>query len=69
MTRYVVDCRQMPSTVGCTLRLSADSPDELLEAAAKHAVQVHEHEDTPELRAELSNGISSVRSEPVTATH
>jgi predicted small metal-binding protein len=33
--------------------LSADSEKELLEAAVQHAVQVHAHQDTPELRAQL----------------
>ena len=31
-----------PSESQCTVAISADSEDELLEAAAQHAVQVHE---------------------------
>jgi predicted small metal-binding protein len=34
--------------------ISADSNDELVEAAAQHAVQVHGHSDSPELRQQLS---------------
>ena len=34
-------------------RLAADSDDELLDAAVQHAVAVHGHRDTPELRAQL----------------
>jgi predicted small metal-binding protein len=50
MTRLYVDCREMPSEAGCTLAISADSREELLEAAAAHAVAVHGHTDGPELR-------------------
>jgi predicted small metal-binding protein len=37
--------------------ISADSREELLEAAVQHATSVHEHVDTPELREELLKGI------------
>jgi predicted small metal-binding protein len=50
MTRKYVDCREIPSETNCTVALSADSDKELLEAAVQHAVAVHKHEDTPELR-------------------
>jgi predicted small metal-binding protein len=53
MTRKYIDCREYPSEVGCTVAIFADSDDELLEAAARHAVDVHGHEDTPELRDQL----------------
>jgi predicted small metal-binding protein len=33
--------------------MSADSENELLEAAVQHAVAMHNHQDTPELRAQL----------------
>ncbi len=52
MRRYI-DCRSYPIDIKCSLALSADSEDELLEAAAQHAVAVHKYEDTPELRATL----------------
>jgi predicted small metal-binding protein len=54
MPRHYVDCREMPSEVGCTLAISADSESELLDAAAAHAVAVHGHTDGPELREGLS---------------
>jgi predicted small metal-binding protein len=38
------------SEMNCTLTLSADNEDELLEAAVQHAITVHGHEDTPDLR-------------------
>lgn len=53
MGRQYIDCRDYPSETHCTVALSADTEDELLEAAVQHAVQVHRHEDTPELRSQL----------------
>jgi predicted small metal-binding protein len=53
MTRKYIDCREYPSEMNCTLALSADSEDELLEAAVQHAVSVHGHQDTPEFRSQL----------------
>jgi predicted small metal-binding protein len=53
MTRKTIDCRAFPSDIGCTLSMSADSENELLEAAVQHAVAMHKHQDTPELRAQL----------------
>lgn len=53
MTRKYVDCREYPSEMNCTVAIAADSDEELLDAAVEHAVAVHQHKDTPELRAEL----------------
>ncbi|MEN7531884.1 MULTISPECIES: DUF1059 domain-containing protein [unclassified Cupriavidus] len=53
MGRKYIDCREFPSEKQCTVALSADSEAELLEAAVQHAVQVHEHQDSPELRTQL----------------
>jgi predicted small metal-binding protein len=53
MGRKFVDCREFPSEVKCTLALVADTEDEVLEAAVLHAVNVHKHQDTPELREEI----------------
>ena len=53
MARKFIDCREYPSEMNCTVLMSADSEDELLEAAVQHAVAVHGHTDTPELRATL----------------
>jgi predicted small metal-binding protein len=57
MNRKTIDCRDYPSESGCTIAISADSDDELVEAAAQHAVQVHGHQDGPELRAMLRDGV------------
>jgi predicted small metal-binding protein len=39
--------------MNCTVALSADSESELLDAAVQHAVAVHKHTDSPELRSQL----------------
>ncbi len=53
MSRKYIDCRQFPSEMKCTIAISADSDKELLEAAVQHAVTVHKHQDSPELRSQL----------------
>ncbi|RZI40660.1 DUF1059 domain-containing protein [Herbaspirillum sp. HC18] len=53
MTRKYVDCREFPSEMNCSIALSADTDQELLEAAVQHAVAVHHHEDSPELRQQI----------------
>jgi predicted small metal-binding protein len=53
MTRKYIDCREVPSDNNCSVALSADSDDELLEAAVQHAVSAHQHTDSPELRSQL----------------
>ncbi|GHG18850.1 MULTISPECIES: DUF1059 domain-containing protein [Streptomyces] len=52
MTRKVADCRNTPSVMNCTLTISGEE-EEVVLAATEHAVSVHGHEDTPELRAEV----------------
>jgi hypothetical protein len=52
----MVDCRKMPSEIGCTLTI-AGQEQELLDAAAAHAVAKHGHEDTPELRDMIRSGM------------
>lgn len=53
MARKFIDCREYPGEINCTVALAADSDDELLQAAVQHAVAVHGHEDTPQLRMQL----------------
>jgi predicted small metal-binding protein len=53
MDRKYIDCREYPSESGCTVAISADNEIEVVEAAAQHAVKVHGHQDTPELRDQL----------------
>jgi predicted small metal-binding protein len=53
MPRVSIDCREYPSDMNCTVAISADSEKELLDAAVQHAVAVHGHKDSPELRAQI----------------
>ncbi len=53
MTRKFIDCREFPSDTQCSVAISADSDDELMQVAVEHAVSVHHHQDTPELRQQL----------------
>lgn len=55
MSRKYIDCREYPSTMNCSVALSADNDKELLEAAVQHAVAVHGHTDSPELRKQLAS--------------
>jgi hypothetical protein len=53
MSRKYIDCREMPSDSKCSVAISADTTEELVEVAAQHAVAVHHHADSPELRGQL----------------
>ncbi len=53
MARKYIDCREYPSDTKCTVTISADTEEELLDVAAQHAVRTHKHEDGPDLRAQL----------------
>jgi predicted small metal-binding protein len=50
--RKSVDCREYPSEMNCSLKISG-TEDEVLDAAVQHAVSIHGHENTPELREQL----------------
>ena len=56
MSRKIADCRDFPSESGCTLTISGEE-DEVVTAAAQHAVAVHGHEDTEEVRAWLRQNL------------
>jgi predicted small metal-binding protein len=57
MGRKFIDCRAFPSEMNCSITIIADTEAELLDAAVQHAVAVHGHEDTPELRDQLRGAI------------
>jgi predicted small metal-binding protein len=57
MNRYFIDCRDHPSDVKCSVALSADTKEELLEAVVHHGKTVHGYEDTPEFREMIVKGI------------
>ena len=52
MSRVMIDCRAVPSESRCTVALAGE-PAELLDLAARHAVDVHGHVDGRELRDAL----------------
>lgn len=59
MARMSVDCREYPSEKNCTIAISADNKEELLDAAVQHAIAVHGHHDSPDLRRELGKMIKA----------
>jgi hypothetical protein len=52
MARMMADCGRFPSESNCSLTIIGDD-QEVVRAAAEHAVSVHGHEDTPELREQV----------------
>ena len=56
MPRKYIDCREMPSENNCDLAM-AGSDEHIVDAAVVHAVTAHGHEDTPELREQITQGL------------
>jgi predicted small metal-binding protein len=54
-----VDCREYPSEMNCSIAIYADTEKELVEAAVQHAIAVHGHHDSPQLRLELAKMIKT----------
>jgi len=54
-----IDCREYPSETNCSISIAADSKKELIDAAVQHAVAVHGHKDSPELREQISKIIKA----------
>jgi predicted small metal-binding protein len=52
MARKIADCREFPSESGCSLTIAGEE-DEVVRAATMHAIDVHGHDDTPELREQV----------------
>ena len=50
--RKIIDCRLFPSEKNCTLAISG-TEDEVLDAAVEHAISVHGHTNSPELREQI----------------
>ena len=53
MARKIADCRRFESDNRCTLTIIGEE-QELVSAAAAHAVAEHGHADTPELREQIA---------------
>ena len=52
MARKMIDCRQLPSDINCTLTIAGE-PEEVLDAATLHAADKHGHANNAELREQL----------------
>ena len=52
MTRKIIDCRDFPNEIGCTLLISG-SIKEVFNIALRHAIEEHGHKDTSELRKQI----------------
>jgi hypothetical protein len=53
MPRHSIDCRNTPSEKNCTVAISADSKQELLDVA------VHGHSDSPQLREQIDKMVKT----------
>jgi predicted small metal-binding protein len=52
--RKSIDCRDYPSEKNCSLKISG-AEQEVLDAAVQHAVSAHGHENSPELRDQITS--------------
>lgn len=50
--RKIIDCRNFPNEQNCTIAISG-TEEELLDLAVHHAVTVHGHPQTAELREQI----------------
>jgi len=57
MARKFIDCREYPSESNCSIAISANTDNELVEAAVQHAISVHKHADNDELRTWLRSAM------------
>lgn len=56
MSRKYIDCREYPqeeSAKKCTVAISADTQEELIEAVVQHGVAVHGYADSKEFRDQV----------------
>jgi predicted small metal-binding protein len=54
--RKMADCRDFPSEMNCTLTISGEE-EEVVRAAAEHAVSVHGHTDSADLREQIRTSL------------
>jgi Protein of unknown function (DUF1059) len=52
MPRKMADCRRFESDNNCSLTIIGEE-DEVITAAAQHAIAAHGHQDTPQLHDQL----------------
>ena len=58
MERKMADCRRFASDSDCSLTIIGEE-EEVVATAVQHAVTVHGHEDTPEMREQLRGALES----------
>jgi hypothetical protein len=58
--RKVIDCRRFPTDKPCTIAISG-AEEEVLDLAVLHAINVHGHGDTPELRQQIRSMLTEER--------
>lgn len=58
--RKSIDCRDYPSEKNCSLKISGTEGD-VIDAAVLHAVSVHGHENTLELRDRIKQMLKDER--------
>jgi len=58
----VANCGDMPSERGCKLVMMSpmDQREDLLSAGVRHSIDVHGHEDTPQLRTEIDSMLKTI---------
>jgi hypothetical protein len=54
----MADCRRFESDTNCSLTIIGEE-EEVINAAAQHAVDVHGHQDSPEFREQLRGMLES----------
>ena len=58
----VANCGDLPSERGCKLVIMSpmDQREDLLNASVQHAIDVHSHEDTPQLRTDIDSMLKTI---------
>ncbi len=64
--RKIIDCRLVPNDMGCTLSIEG-TEEEVLQAATHHAVTMHGHTNSPELRDAIKLMMNDVNPQSATA--
>lgn len=58
MARKYIDCREHGDAGSkCTVAISADSADEVVDAAMQHGIKAHGFQDTPDMRSHLKSSV------------
>ena len=61
MERKTIDCRDYKTDVKCSVSISADTTEELVEAVVQHGTKVHGYKDTEEFRAQIVKDMKTER--------